>query len=148
MNDELRVSGGMRRNRCYTYFEITGAFDPDAVTELLGLQPDKVCRIGEPWGNKGHTYQTASWSFGRCEEYDPYVEAQMRRTIAPLLDRIDLLNRIRTENDVEFCLVIVPTIYAGDTNPCLAPPLDVIDFCHATRTEIDIDMYIYDSTDE
>ena len=45
-------------------------------------------------------------------------------------------------------LEIVPEIYVGDTNPCLAPPLDVIDFCHATRTEIDIDMYIYGSEDE
>ena len=101
--------------------------------------------------HKGHAsmrYAFSAWHFGRCDEYDPYVEEQMRKTIAPLLDRVDLLNRIREENDVEFCLVIVPGIYAGDINPCLAPPLDVIDFCHATRTQIDIDMYIYDSTDE
>ena len=97
---------------------------------------------------EGLTYAFSAWLFGRCDEYDPYVETQMRRTIAPLLDKIDLLNRIREENDVKFCLEIVPNIYAGDINPCLAPPLDVIDFCHATRTEIDIDMYIYDSTDE
>ena len=72
----------------------------------------------------------------------------MRKTIAPLQDKISLLNEIRGKNEVYFYLVIVPTIYAGDINPCLAPPLDVIDFCHATRTEIDIDMYIYESTDK
>ena len=71
----------------------------------------------------------------------------MRKTIAPLQDKISLLNKIREENEVHYYLVIVPTIYVGDINPCLAPPLDVIDFCHATRTEIDIDMYIYDSQD-
>lgn len=149
------VYGEPTRNRCYTYFRITGEFDPDAVTELLGLQPDEARKRGEPlrkgrasMRRKEATCTFSSWRFGRCDEYDPYVEEQMRRTIAPLLDKIDLLNRIRTENDVEFWLVIVPTIYAGDTNPCLAPPLDVIDFCHATRTQIDIDMYIYDSTDE
>ena len=36
----------------------------------------------------------------------------------------------------------IPTIYVGNTNPCLAPSLKVIDFCHATRTEIDIDLYV------
>ena len=69
----------------------------------------------------------------------------MRKTIALLQDKIQLLNRIREENDVSFVLEIVPSIYVGDINPCLAPPLDVIDFCHATRTEIDIDMYVYNS---
>ena len=149
------VSGMPTRNRCYTYFKITGDFDPDEVTAQLGLQPDECWKRGEPM-LKGHasmrreglTYAFSAWTFGRCDEYDPYVEMQMRRTIAPLLDKVNLLNRIREENDVEFCLVIVPNIYAGDINPCLAPPLDVIDFCHATRTQIDIDMYVYDSTDE
>ena len=72
----------------------------------------------------------------------------MRKTISDLLDKTDILNQIRSEYDISFCLEIVPTIYVGDTNPCLAPPLDIIDFCHATRTEIDIDMYIYSQEDE
>ena len=81
-------------------------------------------------------------------EYDVEVENQMRKTISSLWDKIHLLNQIREENEVHLVLEVVPTIYVGDTNPCLAPPLDVIDFCHATRTEIDIDMYVYDSDDE
>ena len=72
----------------------------------------------------------------------------MRKTLAVLQDKIPLLNDIREKNDVRFVLEIVPTIYVGDTNPCLSPPLDVIDFCHTTKTEIDIDMYVYDSDDE
>ena len=54
----------------------------------------------------------------------------------------------REENDVDFFLEIVPSIYVDDINPCLAPPLDVIDFCHATRTQIDIDMYLFNSENE
>lgn len=130
------------RNQCYTYFKITGDFDPDAVTEQLGLQPDETWKIGDLRSNQTE-YDFACWSFGRCDDYNPFVEEQMRKTIAPLLDKLNLLNQIRLENDVSFTLQIVPTIYDGDTNPCLAPSLDVIDFCHETRTEIDIDMYIY-----
>jgi hypothetical protein len=72
----------------------------------------------------------------------------MRKTVSGLLGKIDALNQIRNELDVSFYLEIVPTIYVGDINPCLAPPLDVIDFCHATRTGIDMDMYIYSQEDE
>lgn len=85
---------------------------------------------------------------GRCDEYDVEIANQMRKTIAVLLDKIDILNKIREENDVSFYLEIVPTIYVEDINPVLAPTLDIIDFCHATRTEIDIDMYVLSADDE
>ena len=134
------------RNKCYTYFKITGNFNPDHITEILNLTPERSWKIGDLRRN-GTKYDFALWEIGRCEEYDVEVENQMRKTIAPLQDKLSLLNKIKEENEVRYYLVIVPTIYVGDINPCLSPPLDVIDFCHATRTEIDIDMYIYDSKD-
>lgn len=135
------------RNSCYTYFKITGNFDPDRVSELLNLTPEKAWKIGD-LRRDGSRYDFAKWEIGRCAEYDVIVENQMRKTIAPLQDKIPLLNQIRQEYDVCFVLEVVPEIYAGDTDPCLAPSLDIIDFCHATRTEIDIDLYVYDSDDE
>lgn len=69
----------------------------------------------------------------------------MRKTLEALREKIDLLNRIREENDVAFYLEVVPTIYPVESTPCLAPTLDIIDFCHATQTEIDIDLYVCDT---
>lgn len=135
------------RNSCYTYFKIVGDFNPDEITRLLNLTPEMSWKIGDLRRN-GTKYDFALWEIGRCTEYDVAVENQMRKTIAVLQDKISLLNNIREKNDVRFVLEIVPTIYVGDTNPCLSPPLDVIDFCHATRTEIDIDMYVYNSDDK
>ena len=132
------------RNECYTYFRITGGFDPDEITDLMGLKPDKCWKIGDRRKN-GTVYDFSSWSFGRCDEYDGYVERQMRRTIALLWERIDVLNQIRREHDVTYHLEIVPTVCVGESAPCLATPLDVIDFCHATRTRIDIDLYATDA---
>lgn len=134
------------RSSCYTYFKIVGNFDPDDVSKLLDLTPEKAWKIGDLRRN-GTRYDFALWEIGRCEEYDVEVENQMWKTIEVLQNKIPLLNQIRQEYDVSFCLEIVPTIYVGDTTPCLAPSLAVIDFCHATRTEIDIDMYVYDSDD-
>ncbi|MGN0600250.1 MAG: DUF4279 domain-containing protein [Oscillospiraceae bacterium] len=108
------------------------------------LPPERSWKIGDLRRN-GTKYDFALWEIGRCTEYDIEVENQMRKTISLLQDKISLLDQIRIEYDVTMTLEIVPTIYVGNTNPCLAPPLDVIDFCHATRTKIDIDMYVYDS---
>ena len=135
------------RNNCYTYFKIVGDFDPDDVTALLNLTPEKTWKIGDLRRN-GSKYDFALWEIGRCTEYDVQVEKQMRKTIEVLQDRIPLLNQIRENYRVSFYLQIVPSIYADDITPCLAPSLDVIDFCHATRTKIDIDMYVYDSLED
>ena len=132
------------RNSCYTYFRIVGNFNPDDISALLNLTPEESWKIGD-LRRDGTKYEFANWTIGKCAEYDVYVENQMRKTISMLLDKIATLNQIREENDVEFFLEIVPSIYVDDINPCLAPPLDVIDFCHATRTQIDIDMYLFDS---
>ncbi len=135
------------RNSCYTYFKIVGNFNPDNVSKLLNLTPERSWKIGDLRRN-GTKYDFSLWEIGRCTEYDIEVENQMRKTIFLLQDKIPLLNQIRMGNDVTFTLEIVPTIYVGDINPCLAPSLDVIDFCYATRTNIDIDMYVYNSDDE
>ena len=135
------------KNSCYTYFRIVGKFNPDNVSALLNLTPEESWKIGDLRRN-GTKYEFANWMIGKCAEYDVYVGNQMRKTISTLLDKIAILNQIREENDVEFFLEIVPSIYVDDINPCLAPPLDVIDFCHATRTQIDIDMYLFNSENE
>ncbi len=119
-------------NTCYTYFKIIGHFNPDVITERLSLQPFEAWQDGT----------SSQWYFGRCDDYSPYVEEQIRKTIAPLLDKTDILKQIRQEFNAAFFLEIVPTIYPDEPTPCLAPPLDVIDFCHETRTEIDIDLYM------
>ena len=131
----------MTKNTCYTYFKITGDFDPDVITKRLGLIPSKTWKIGDKRKN-GTLYDFALWEFGRCNNYDVIVENQMHITIASLLDKIDILNEIKNELGVDYTLEIVPTVYSSNASPCLAPSLKVIDFCHATRTEIDIDLYV------
>ena len=129
------------RNNCCTYFKIVGNFNPDKVSELLSLTPEKSWKIGD-LRRDGTKYDFSLWEIGRCTEFDVEVNNQLRKTIAALQDKIPLLNQIRQEFDVSFVLEIVPTIYVNDVTPCLAPSLDIIDFCHATRTQIDIDLYL------
>lgn len=134
------------RNRCYTYFKITGHFNPDEISRILDLSPSKQWKIGDLRKN-GTEYDFALWEYGRCDEYDVYVENQMMETIKGLLSKVKELNEIKRKYNVYFTLEIVPSIYAGGTNPCLAPNKDVIKFCYETDTDIDIDLYVFDSAD-
>ena len=134
------------KNSCYTYFKITGDFCPDDITAILDLTPSKAWGIGELRSN-GTQFNFALWEYGRCRNYDVYVENQMMRTIQDLLPKIQKLKDIKKQFSVNFTLQIVPSIFVGETNPCLAPSRAVIEFCYHTETEIDIDLYIFDSED-
>ena len=106
----------MKRTTCYTYFSITGEFDPDEITSILGIQPVKTFRSGEPRyylknGLKvdtGYKYSCSCWDGCRCEEYDVNISNQMEKTIEPRI----------------------------------SPSMKVIDFCSKVRAELDIDWYI------
>lgn len=131
----------MPQNSCYTYFAIKGEFNPDVITEKIGLTPSATSKKGDKRSN-GTEYDFSYWEFGFCDEYDVVTENQMQKTIAPLLSKIEILKEIRKEYDVVFVLEIVPTVYSDCPTLCLAPSLEIIDFCHETRTEIDIDLYV------
>ncbi len=135
------------KNSCYTYFKISGDFKPEIVTQRLGLMPNKYWNIGDKRKN-GTTYDFASWVYGRCDEYDVYVENQMMKTIEDLIPKVKILQEIRKEFDVEYFLEIVPSLYVNETVPCLAPNREIIKFCYETKTNIDIDLYLNESEDK
>ena len=120
---------------------IRGNFDPDSITELLGLVPEKTWRIGDKRKN-GTVYDFAMWQYGTCDAYDVYVENQMLKTITPLLSKISALKEIKQRYDVEFTLEVVPTIKSSEGVPCVAPSMEVMQFCCDTATKIDIDLYV------
>lgn len=128
-------------NECYTYFMICGDFDPREITRLLGLVP---FRTREADGKR----DCASWEFGLCDVYDVNVNEQIRKTIAPLLSKTEILNEIRERFRARFTVEVVPTATVDESTPILGPELDIIDFCHAVRADIDVDLYLRASDSE
>ena len=139
--DKHKNSKASSQSSCYTYFMIRGNFDPDSITELLGLVPEKSWRIGDKRKN-GTVYDFAMWQYGTCDVYDVYVENQMLKTITPLLSKISALKEIKQRYYVEFTLEVVPTIKSSEGVPCVAPSMEVMQFCCDTATKIDIDLYV------
>ena len=133
-------------NSCYTYFRIAGNFDPDRISEMLGLRPDKQWKIGDLRRN-GTAYDCALWTHGTCTSYDVITNNQLLITLEDFFPRIHTLQEIKREYDVSFFLTIVPTISTEESTPVLSPSLDVMRFCCETETEIDLDLYVYSSDD-
>ncbi len=141
MENLERLCYHTEQTQCYTYFQITGDFDPNLITVLLNLPPEKAWKIGDT-RNDGSKYDFACWRFGTCGEYDVLVDNQMRKTITPLLMKTDILKKIKQDFDVQFSLNIVLTVRFDEPAPCLAPSLEIMQFCCDTGTEMDIDLYI------
>lgn len=107
-----------KRTSCYTYFRITGNFDPDTISELLGLTPERSWKIGDKH-KSGHIYDCSSWQFGTCDAYDVYVENQMRKTITPLLSKISILKEIKQKYDAAFFWKLFPRSHPLKAHPVL-----------------------------
>ena len=131
-------------NSCYTYFKICGNFDPDVVTNMLGLQPNSSWNLGTAMQN-GEPRPFSLWTVGRCDDYDVITENQVKKTISQLKDKIQLLNLIRERYDATFTIEIVPQIYTDETTPALVFDLEIIEFCNAIKANIDIDLYVHSS---
>ena len=129
------------QTECMTYFRITGKFDPDEVTRLLRIAPERTHKIGDK-RRGGTEYDFAEWRFGTCTDYRVQVAHQMMRTIGPLIPKADLLRRIKLTYDANLTLQVVPVVRYDEPTPMLAPSLAVMRFCLETGTEMDIDLYV------
>ena len=133
-----------KENSCYTYFHIHGEdFPVEEITRALGESPFRSWYKTDIREADGKQFGFCNWSGFRVDDYDPYTEIQMEKTIEPLLDKIDILNELREKYNLEYSLVVVPQIYVNRINPDLSPSMKVIDFCHAVRAKISIDLYLY-----
>lgn len=147
----------MEKTTSYTYFSIEsngeskdgkglvafekGIFSPEDMTALLGIQPFISWAYGDKRAD-GSIFPFSSWNAEKSDIKRLDVEAQCRDTIKKLKNKIPILHKIKEQYDVNFVLVIVPSIY-GDEQPYMDFNEEVIEFCYLTGTTITTDMYIY-----
>lgn len=120
-------------------------FDCVAITAALGIQPRRAWHQGEPSGlPDGRPYRLSSWS--GCMQTEPTLDAgeQCLHIVRQLQGKIDTLNALRQQYDLQFTLQIVPTMNPDDSTPALYFDREIIDFCYRTGTEIDVDVYVTD----
>lgn len=147
----------MEKTSCYSYFAICSAgeirdgvgfvagensyFDPDCITEKLGLKPFDVNKMGAPRKSGHGQYPFSDWAC--CKQTEPALdaEAQCKKIVRELYPLISQLQEIKTEYNVDYTIMIVPHIY-NEESPILGVDSEIIEFCYRTGTEIAVDMYV------
>lgn len=149
----------MEKTKCYSYFCIESAgeildmvgfvaddnsfFEPDKITEILGIEPFKTKLMGSQRKNGKGVFPFSNWC--ACKTTEPILDAEEQclnivRKLKPLIPK---LNEIKRMYNVNFDIMIVPYVY-NEESPILCFTNEIIEFCYLTKTEIIVDMYVFD----
>ncbi len=124
-----------------------GGFDPDEITNRLGIQPVHTKKLGEPLAPGCGSSTFSEWA--ACQQIAPAMDAgsQCASIVQTLAPHISTLREIKNEYNVRYYLMVVPHVYS-EVAPALDFDSDVIRFCHETETEISVDLYVYEHGQE
>jgi hypothetical protein len=138
----------MEKGNTYVYFALTGdSFDPQIATERIGIIPTEKWGKGDV-GKYKPRLEYSSWKLSteKGKEY-LFVNKLVDEIISKLFDKIEVINDLKTQFNLDSVLEIVMYI---DTNeeqptPALGHDLKVIEFLYRTKTTTDIDIYRFSS---
>ena len=133
----------MDKTNVMVEFEIYGdKFDPNTITEMLGITPTETRIKGEPGRFKHAINKYTTWQFdtGYKESYD--INDQLKEIYDIFKGKIHILNNIRKEYAIEFGICIVINI-ENDEKPAMGLEHWVIDFLHEIHAEVGFDIYDY-----
>ncbi len=148
----------MSKTTCYSEFIIQSSgkmtengfisnsnsfFKPEEITEILKITPHRTTTMNEPRPLSGGNYPFSTWC--GCKKEEPTLDAniQVHAVVEMLKEKIPLLLQIKKKYDVNFSIVIVPSIY-NEEAPYIQFDQEIIDFCFQTHTEIGVHLYIFD----
>ena len=144
----------MSKTECYSCFVVESAgtyreplgfvaaensdFDPDELTSLLKERPFRERRMGAPRKSGHGLYPYSRW-YG-CRQTRPTLDAaeQCEKIAARLKPLIPQLKDFRSRHNVEFLLLVSPTI--GNSLPTIHFSRAVVEFCQEVGAEIGIDL--------
>ena len=128
-----------------TYLRIVGDFDPDLVTQMLGILPNKTIKKGTIRPNSaGRLYEFSAWHGGFVDKVnEDDIGKQMVDTIKVFAGKTQELQTIKKTMGVNLFLVVVPEFSALNDSPIISPPREVIEFCYLTGADLDYDYYFY-----
>lgn len=153
------LEGQMEHTNVRTYFVIYGNdFPIEHVTETLGINPtryykkgDEIIRQYNPKlrSTEKRFRKDTCWELGTEYVETLFADEQAKVVIAPLLNKISELLRIKEKYDCKFILMQVPVIENGHC-PALGYDNELIDFCSKIGASIEIDLYAnpYESDSE
>lgn len=138
----------MSTGNTYVYFALTGDnFDSQIVKERIGVTPT------EKWnkGDKGKHIPTIDYSCWKLStdkgKENIMVDSLVDEVIGQLFDKIEIINELKYQFDLDSVLEIVMYIDTNEeqSTPALGHDLKKIEFLHRTQTKTDVDIYRFNS---
>lgn len=147
----------IEKTSCYAYFLIksageldyykgfipkeNSAFEPDEITDILGIKPFHVMKFGELKPDGKSRYNFSSWY--SCKQTEPEISRfdQCRKIVEEMKPHISDLKRIKDMYNVNFSIQIFPR--SKNEDGVIGFSHDIIEFCYLTDTEIVVDMFLY-----
>ena len=122
-----------KAHRCRTYFAIYGAEDINAICDALSL------------GKCDLQIENHGIRIGYNENYRTDINEMIRETLAPVIDKTEILSALAKELSLEYYLALVPEIASDSDEPnqMLSIDEDIIEFLYLTKTKLDLDYYVY-----
>lgn len=136
----------MEKTSLYAYISFTGKDDVDdfpveVVTEMLGVKPTRILRMGERI-NDVRTRSFTSWQY----ESETLETLDVDDVLLPILnvfqEKTESINRIKKELNLNVKVALVITMIDGFTPGLVIYP-EFSKFASDINAFIDIDMYVY-----
>ena len=149
----------MEDTTCYAFFLIrsagkldyyngfipseNSAFNPDEITNAIGIKPFKTIKYGTLRDNGKGTYNFSSW-YG-CKQVEPDVSRlqQCNKIVEELKSHVPVLMQFKEKYNLSFSIQIFPCAENKKCGDVIGFTREIIDFCYMTGTEIVVDMFLY-----
>ncbi|MEK4080046.1 DUF4279 domain-containing protein [Solibacillus sp. FSL K6-1126] len=140
----------MEKTSLYAYISFTGKDDVDdfpveVITDMLGVQPTTIYRMGERI-NDVRTRSFTSWQF----ETETLETFDSDDVLLPILNvfqyKTVTINRLKEELNLNIQIQLVITMINGYTPGLVISP-EFSRFASAINASIGIDMYVYPFSD-
>lgn len=127
--------------------ENNSGFDPDLITEMLGIIPFEVMKYGELKPNQKSRYNFSSWY--ACKRMEPETNRflQCESIVNELKPHVYELLKIKEMYNVTFSIQIFPCSDNENYDRVIGFSHNIIEFCYLTGTEIVVDLGLYSTND-
>jgi len=140
----------MKNYNSYVYFALKGDFDPQVVTDRIGIEPSEKWKKGDK-GRYKKTLDFSRWilSTDKGKEH-MFIDKLVDEIVNKLFDKIQIINEIKEQFQLDSVLEIVMYVDTNEdySTPALGHDLKTIEFLFRTRTRTDVDIYRFNSISE
>src|ERR1700730_4750025 len=124
-------------NECYAYFCVLGSFDPDQITERVGVKPTKSFLEGDPIPKSAATRKDSMWAlYSRLER-----TSSLEQHVTDVLEQLDANKSAfeKLSNELGGTLELVG--YFHSSYPGLVFDRDIVQRLAQYSLSVDFDFY-------